>query len=94
MRWVPTSDEFAAMERYRDRCLGLVVRLGGIVAPETLDQAHHLIDHGEPGIAIEYLAIGITRQTQKVPLDVIQDLRDLASKPDELPMDLWDFSAT
>jgi hypothetical protein len=94
IRHVPTPEEFAAMERYRARCLGLVIRLDGIVAPETLDQAHELIDHGEPGIAVEYLADGITRQMHKVPADVIRDLRDLAREPDQLPLNLGDFSET
>ena len=79
------------MERYRDRCLGLVVRLNGVVAADTLDQAHHLIDHGEPGIGIEYLAIGVTQQTGKVSPDIVRDLRELALDPSDLPSNLHDF---
>jgi hypothetical protein len=90
---VPTPEEFAAMERFRDRCLGLVVRLDGIVSPKTLNSAHHLIDHGEAGLAIEYLALGVTQQPQKVPRDVIDALRELAASQDDLPPDLDDFAA-
>ena len=79
------------MERYRDRCLALVIRLDGIVAASTLDQAHHLIDHGEPGIGIESLAVGITQQTGKVSPDIIRDLRELAFDPAELPPNLDDY---
>ena len=89
---MPTPDEITAMERYRDRCLGLVVRLGGIVAPDTLDQAHHLIDSGEPGIGIEYLAAGVTKQDRKVAADIIRDLRELAFDPSELPANLDDYT--
>jgi hypothetical protein len=89
---VQTPDEYAAMERYRDRCLGLVVRLDGIVAASTLDRAQHLIDHGEPGIGIEYLAVGITQQAGKVPADIIRDLRELAGGPADLPPNLDDYS--
>lgn len=88
---VPTPDEFAAMERFRGRCLGLVVRLDGIVASSTLGWAQHLIDHGEAGFAIEYLALGVTEQHQLVSRDVIDDLRDLAASPDDLPRNLDDF---
>jgi hypothetical protein len=39
-----------------------------------------VIDHGEAGLAIEYLALGVTQQPQKVPRDVIDDLRELAAQ--------------
>lgn len=80
------------MERFLGRCLGLVIRLDGIVAPDTVQWAHHLIEHGEAGLAIEYLALGVTSQPQKVPRDVIDDLRDLAARPDDLPPNLDDFA--
>jgi hypothetical protein len=79
------------MERYLARCFGPVVRLDGVVAWETLDRARYLIDHGGPGVAIEYLAI-VTRQQGKVQPDLVGDLRELAPDLTGLPPDLDDHA--
>lgn len=79
------------MRRYLDRCVTLIVELGDVVQPETIDQAQHLIDHGEPSIGMEYLAHGIVSQPAKVPASLVAELRDLIMDKAELPpnLDEW-----
>lgn len=86
----PTDD--LDRQRYLDRCMALLIRLDGIVAPRTLDEAQHLMDHGEPGIGVEYLAHGIVSQPVRVSASVVAEVRALVLDESELPADLSDWS--
>ena len=79
------------MQQYLDRCMTLLVRLDGLVAPSTLDQAQHLMDHGEPSIGVEYLAHGIVQAQATVSPEVVAELRALVLDPDGLPPDLDEY---
>ena len=87
------APRFEAMERYRDRCMTLVIRLDGVLAAETLNQAQHLIDHGEPSLGVEYLAWGVTQQDRHVPAELIGEMRELVMDQDQLPPDLDAYAA-
>jgi hypothetical protein len=56
----------AAMEEYLGRVQGLVISLTGTLSPKALDDAQHLIDHGEPAEGLLYLAWGIVNEGQIV----------------------------
>ena len=89
---MPQHPDLEAMERYRDRCMTLVIRLDGVLSAETLSQAQHLIDHGEPSIGVEYLAWAITQQKRRLPPELIAELRELVMDEDQLPPDLDAFA--
>ena len=63
----------AAMERYLSRCLGLIVRLQGVLPPESLDCAQHLMDHGEPAEGVLSLAWALVENEAHVPAAVVRD---------------------
>lgn len=75
-------------QRYLDRCTTLLIQLDGVVASDTLTEAQHLIDHGEPSIGIEYLAHGLVSQGAKIPAQLVAELRDLVLDESELPPNL------
>lgn len=74
-----------AMQRYRDRCQTLVVELSGVLPAAVLDQAQHLIDHGEPSIGLEGLAWVAVKERAALPQRVIDELRSLVLDGGELP---------
>jgi hypothetical protein len=77
-----------AMQQYLDRCQTLIILLNGLLSAETLNQAQHLLDHGEPSIGLEYLAHGIVNQQVQVSAGLLAELRELVLDPAELPPDL------
>lgn len=76
------------MQQYLDRCQTLILRLDGLLAAGTLNQAQHLLEHGEPSIGVEYLAHGIVRERVQVPADLVAGVRSLVLDAAELPPDL------
>lgn len=81
------------MQQYLDRCQTLVLRLDGVLPAAALNQAQHLMDHGEPSIGVEYLAQGIVKEQVRVPADLLAELRALVLEPAELPPDLDTYAA-
>ncbi len=73
------------MEAYRDRCTTLLVRLHGLVPSATLDEAQHLVDHGEPSIGVETAAWGLVNAGVAVPRELIDNMRTLVVDENELP---------
>jgi len=83
--------DYAAMERYLGRCIGLVVRLQGLLPASSLDEAQHLMNHGEPAEGVRSLAWSIVENRVLVPRDVVHDLRELTAEligPEHMPQDL------
>lgn len=75
--------------------MGLAIRLEAYLPPgESMDEVVHLIDHGEPAIALGYMAQQIVAAQVKVPRDLIRTLREeLSYFPEEpLPTNLDDFA--
>jgi hypothetical protein len=79
------------MQQYLDRCMTLLVKFEGLLDTETLDEAQHLMEHGEPSIGVEYLAHGVVEQSTKVPGALLLELRHLVMDQSELPpnLDEW-----
>ncbi len=69
-----------------------VVRLDGVLSAETLNQAQHLMDHGEPSTGVEYLAWGVVQEERRVPVAVIAEMRELVFDEDQLPPDLHAYA--
>lgn len=81
-----------AMQQYLDRCQTLVIRLNGLLSASTLNQAQHLLDHGEPSIGVEYLAHGIVNEQVRVSAGLLMEIRELVLDPAELPPDLHNYA--
>lgn len=84
------------MDRYLGRCQAILIRLAGRMPAEALDQAQHLIDHGEPAEGLCGLAWSISRQRIVVSASDIREIKELTADmvlPEHLPPDLDDYAA-
>jgi hypothetical protein len=82
------------MERFLGRCMGLVIRLQGVVPTSSLDEAQHLMEHGEPAEGVRTIAWGIVENGLRVPAEVVRDIRDLTAEliaDDDMPPNLDAF---
>ena len=80
----------SAMEAYLGRVHALMVAASGTVPAEQLQQAHRLIEHGEPAEGMLYLAWAVTNGNYRIPRWVVDGIRDttVGMVQTELPPDL------
>jgi hypothetical protein len=72
--------DYAAMERYLGRCLGLVIRLDGVLPSDSLNLAQELMEHGEPAEGVLQLAWALVETGAQVPSDIVSDIRELTAE--------------
>ena len=70
----------AAMDDYLGRVQALVISLSGTLSAQALDEAQHLIDHGEPAEGVLYLAWGITNEDRVVSAECVDTIFELTDR--------------
>jgi hypothetical protein len=67
------------MERYVGRCLALVISLSDRLPRSALDEAQHLIDHGEPAEGVRAIAWAVADTGDSVSSALRDEIRALTS---------------
>lgn len=82
-------------EEYLGRVRATVWRAGDYLPAERLEEAHHLIEHGEPAEGLSSLAWVIVSDRVCVPLSIIRDIRKYSEGlvPEQfMPANLDDYA--
>lgn len=84
----------SALDDYRGRVQATLWSAAGWVSKEGIEEAQHLVDHGEPAEGVRSLAWIIVDERTMVPMELIRAIRahsgELVAAGD-MPSNLEDF---
>jgi hypothetical protein len=84
----------SALDDYRGRVQATLWSAAGWVSKEGIEEAQHLVDHGEPAEGMRTLAWIIVDERTMVPVELIGAIRALSEElvaAEHMPSNLEDF---